>query len=132
METDDYRDLLDECRRLRRERDELAKMCKRLVDELAAATFGGRLEPAPEQPRRVECIPTVWNAGEPCPACRSVRTFVPADEPGRGCLDCGNVWGTEPVVPECPCGSPAVTVRPTLMGQTEPACEECAAEPEPC
>ncbi len=47
METD-YRDLLDEIRRLRRERDDLAKMCRRLAEELAAATFGGRLEPAPE------------------------------------------------------------------------------------
>ncbi len=79
METDNYRDLIDECRRLRRERDDLAAMCRRLADELARATFGGRLEPAPE----------------------------------------------------CPCGSPAVTVRPTLRGETEPACGACA-EIEPC
>ncbi len=70
---DEYRDLLDECRRLRRERDDLAAMCRRLARELARATFEPQSDPA-----------------------------------------------------ACPCGSPAVTVRPTLRGEVEPACGACA------
>ncbi len=121
METDNYRDLIEECRRLRRERDDLAKMCKRLVDELAAATFERR--PA-------------WTPSR-CPSCGGTDLWTrtdPEDATSRldYCRDCGKAWRPVQPAPECPCGSPAVTVRPTLMGQTEPACGACAAEPEAC
>ncbi len=147
-----YRDLLDEIRRLRRERDELAveladslRMIQRLgaelndertarrflADGLAKATFEPRAQPEP--PRRVECIPTFWNAGETCPACGSVRTFTPVPGPstGRQCLDCGCAWDPTVAAFACPCGEPASVKVPGLRGEPEILCPACATATAP-
>ncbi len=109
---DDLSTLLSECRRLRRERDDLAKMCRRLAEELAAATF---------KPRE---IPTC-----DCEDCRRLAIEIRlADEAFALERARAEEAGCPEECPQpCPCGSPAVTVRPTLRGESEPACGACAA-----